>query len=138
MNITLALVGLSLYILIWEKLPEWGTWFNRGLNRLPKALQTLYEQWRCAFCVGFWIGLVLHLVTGLWTLPALSALPGYWGSAAPVIGWFLDALATATLIYLGKFIVDAVGWPALQGYLMKQEFLKNRKALASTSEETTR
>lgn len=125
MNITLALIGVSLYILIWEKLPEWGNWFNTGLKWLPAPLQSLYEQWRCAFCVGFWMGLALHAVTGHWTLPALSTLPSFWG--APVIGWFLDALVTATLIYVGKFIVDAVSWPAMRGYQMKQEFLRNRK-----------
>lgn len=126
MNMTLALVGVAIYILIWEKLPEWGTWFRTGLSRLPVPLQTLYEQWRCAYCVGFWIALALHATTGLWTLPALSNLPTFWGPLAPLIGWFLDALATATLIYLGKFIVDAVSWPAMRGYQMKQEWLRNR------------
>ena len=64
MSFHLALMGISLYILIWEKLPEWGTWFNALLAKLPQPLQTLYQQWRCAYCAGFWIALALHAVTG--------------------------------------------------------------------------
>jgi hypothetical protein len=124
MNVTLAVLGLSLYILIWEKLPEWGGWFNAALKRLPGPLQTLYEQWRCPYCVGFWTALVLHAVTGIWTLAALAELPAYWGAAAPVIAWFFDALATATLIYVGKISIEAIGLPAMKGYMMKKEFHK--------------
>jgi len=125
MDLTLALLGISLYILIWEKLPEWGNWFNAGLKLLPGPLQALYEQWRCPFCVGFWMALALHATTGIWTLPVLAELPSFWGPAAPVIGWILDALATATLIYAGKIALDAIGLPAMKGFMMKAEFMKS-------------
>lgn len=38
MTATLALMGLSLYLLFWEKRPEWGTWFNAIIDRLPGPL----------------------------------------------------------------------------------------------------
>ena len=125
MNIAPALLGISLYILIWEKLPEWGTWFNAGLGRLPAPLRTLYQQWRCPYCVGFWMGLALHAATGQWTLAALGELPSYWGIAAPTLGWILDALATATLIYVGKIAVDALGLPAMKAFMMKDKFARS-------------
>lgn len=127
MNVTPALLGIALHILIWEKLPEWGGWFNAILSWLPAPLQTLYEQWRCPYCVGFWMGLALHAATGLWTLPALADLPVFWGVAAPAVGWSLDALATATLIYAGKTALEAIGLPAMKGFMMKGEFTKNLK-----------
>ena len=127
MNLTPALLGIALHILIWEKLPEWGGWFNALLARLPAPLQTLYEQWRCPYCAGFWIGLALHAATGLWTLPALAELPAFWGAAAPALGWTLDALATATVILTGRIALEAVGLPAMKGFMMKGEFMKNLK-----------
>ena len=108
LNFTNVILGIALYILIWESLPEWGGWFNAILKKMPVPFQSLYEMWRCAYCVGFWMGLGLHATTGIWTLPALAELPAYWGHAAPVISWFLDALATATLIYVGKLIIDVI------------------------------
>ncbi|MCZ4279615.1 hypothetical protein O4H49_02420 [Kiloniella laminariae] len=131
MNFTPALVGFALYILIWEKLPEWGNWFNWILQRLPKPLQTLYAQWRCPYCVGFWMALALHGATGLWTLPALANLPGFWGSAAPLVGWFLDALATATLILICKLTLEAIGLPAMKAHSMRQEFMRKMAEEAS-------
>jgi hypothetical protein len=128
MTITNALIGLALYLLIWEKLPHWGSWFNATLRRLPRPLQTLYEQWRCPYCVGFWMALVLHAVTGQWTLPALAELPSYLGPAAVFVGWFLDALATGTLILVGKLLVDAIGLPAIKGHVLKEEFMKTKQA----------
>ena len=124
MSFQLALIGISIHILVWEKLPEWGTWFNTLLAKLPGPLQTLYGQWRCAYCAGFWIALVLHAVTGFWTIPSLASLPAYWGPAAPLVGWFLDALATAALIVAGIITLRAVGLPAMKSYLMKEDFMK--------------
>ncbi len=86
MDFTPALIGLAAYILIWEKLPTWGTWFNAILKRLPAPLQTLYEQWRCPYCVGFWMALAIHAATGLWSLPALGQLPAFWGAVALPLG----------------------------------------------------
>jgi len=123
MSFHLALMGISVHILVWEKLPEWGTWFNTLLVKLPQPLQTLYQQWRCAYCAGFWIALALHAVTGFWTIPALALLPGYWGPFGPIVGWVLDALATAVLIVAGVLALRAVGLPAMQAYLMKADFL---------------
>lgn len=127
MDFTTSILGLALYILIWMKLPEWGTWFNTILSKLPQPLQTLYKQWQCPYCVGFWMGLALHAMTGLWTISAFSTLPEFWGVSAPFIGWFMDALVTATFILLGKLVLDAIGLPAMKGHMMKTEFLKNLK-----------
>ena len=125
MNFTPALIGLAAYILIWEKLPTWGTWFNAVVTRLPRPLQTLYEQWRCPFCVGFWMGLVIHAATGFWSLPTLAQLPAYWGVFALPLGWTLDALATGTLMLIGKIALDAIGLPAMKSHLMRDEFMKS-------------
>lgn len=125
MIFTNALIGLALYLLIWVKLPEWGGWFNAGLKRLPNPLQTLYEQWRCPYCVGFWMALALHAITGHWTIPSLADMPAYLGPIAPYIAWFLDALATGTLILIGKLTLDAIGLPAMKGHAMKAEFMKS-------------
>lgn len=131
MNLTVPLLGLALYILIWQKLPEWGNWFNALLAKLPTPLQKLYEQWRCPYCVGFWLALALHGATGLWTLPVLTDLPAYWGPAAPAIGWCLDALASATLILTGKLALDAIGLPAMKAHLMRTDFMKSMKVADS-------
>ena len=72
-----------------------------------------------------WRVLALHATTGVWTLPVLSELPSFWGPAAPVIGWILDALSTATLNYAGKIALDAIGLPAMKGFMMKAEFMKS-------------
>ena len=119
-----VLIGTALHILIWEKLPEWGPWFNRLLAMLPRPLQSLYEQWHCPYCAGFWIALVLHALTGFWTIPALSALPGHLGAAAVPLGWMLDALATATLIYASVIALKAIGLPAMKAHMMKADFMK--------------
>ncbi len=128
MDLTTTLIGFSFYILIWEKLPEWGTWFNALLKWLPRPIQALYEQWRCPYCVGFWMALALHAATGLWTLPVLENLPLFWGALGPVIGWFLDALATGILILICKLSLDAIGLPAMKAYMMKAEFKKDMAA----------
>ena len=124
MNYELILIGTAIHILIWEKLPEWGTWFNTFIAALPGPLQTLYGQWRCAYCAGFWIALCLHGLTGIWTIPGLATLPGYLGVTAMPIGWFLDGLGTATLILTSVLTLKAIGLPAMKSHLMKEEFMK--------------
>jgi len=125
MNFTLALMGLSIYILFWEKLPEWGTWFNWLVERLPAPLAYLYVAWRCPYCFGFWVALALHAMTGLYTLPELANMPDYMGVTAQPLAWFLDALATAPLILVGKLGIDAIAAPAIKGHAMKVEFKKS-------------
>ena len=127
MNVTNALIGLALYLLIWEKLPTWGTWFNAILSRLPKPLQTLYEQWRCPYCVGFWMALALHALTGLWTLPSLASMPEHLGPVTPFIAWFCDALVTGTLMLVGKLALDAIARPAIMGHQFKEAFMASLK-----------
>lgn len=64
MNFTLALMGLSIYLLIWEKLPDWGTWFNKVIVHLPEPLAYLYSacahiasafgsRWHCIRSLAF-------------------------------------------------------------------------------------
>jgi hypothetical protein len=125
MNFTLALMGLSLHILIWEKLPDWGTWFNRLLAYLPRPLAYLYEAWRCPYCFGFWAALSLHGITGVMTIAALSEPPAYLGVVGVPIAWCLDAMATATLIMIGNLLLNAIAVPAIKGYQMTQEFRRS-------------
>ncbi len=136
MDFTLALIGLSTYLLIWEKLPEWGTWFNWLLARLPAPLAYLYQAWRCPYCFGFWVALALHAMTGLYTLPALNTMPAYLGVMAQPLAWFLDALATAPIILVGKLAIDAIAAPAIKGHTMKQEFLKAMKQSTAEPQKT--
>lgn len=128
MNYEILILGVSIHLLFYEHLPHWGTWFGRALLLLPKPLQALYEQWRCPYCAGFWIGLALHGMTGAWLFPFFGALPGFWGFAALPLGWFLDALAFALLNKLGVLLVNAIGLPALLGHAKKQEFFAERPA----------
>ncbi len=121
------ILGISIHALIWEHLPMWGTWFTRLLGRLPKPLQSLYEQWHCPYCAGFWIGISLHAATGNWTLPLLADMPAFWGPAGLPAAWFLDGLASAILIKTGVLMLNAVGLPAIKGYQLKTEFMKSRK-----------
>lgn len=122
------ILGVAIYLLFYEHLPHWGTWFNAILKRLPKPLQTLYEQWRCPYCCGFWIGLVLHACTGQWFIPAFSDLPAFWGAAGPVFGWTVDGLCFAVMNKLGVLIITAMAYPALLGLQKKEEFLGKAKA----------
>ena len=108
MHIEIPLLGLALYLLFWDKLPNWGTWFNWIVGHMPRCVQYLYTKWHCAYCSGFWLGLALHGITGMWFLPELQTLPHYWGPAGPFIGWFLDALAVATVIFISKTLFDMV------------------------------
>jgi hypothetical protein len=137
MNLSLALLGLSLYILIWEKLPDWGTWFNTIIKHLPKPLAYLYQAWRCPFCFGFWAALALHGLTGLHTLPELAAMSATMtedlGQGALVLLWFLDALATASLIMIGQLSLHALAVPAIKGYQMTMEFKQSKAQGLSAS-----
>lgn len=130
MNLTLALLGLSLYILIWEKLPDWGTWFNTLITHLPRPLAYLYQAWHCPFCFGFWAALALHGLTGLHTLPDLAAMSASMtenlGQGATILVWFLDALATASLIMLGRLALHALAVPAIKGYQMTMAFKQSK------------
>jgi hypothetical protein len=120
MDFELALMGIALHMLIWGKLPNWGTWFNTLIAALPPSLQMLYRQWNCSYCAGFWIGLTLHGMTGLWTLPTLATPPDYMGALGMPANWFLDALATGTLIYAGNMVLKALGLPVLQARLTRE------------------
>jgi hypothetical protein len=130
MNFTLALMGLSIYILLWEKLPDWGSWFNQIIAHLPKPLAYLHDAWFCPFCFGFWIALALHALSGIQTIPELAATPSAYGIAGQAMSWFLDALATATLIMVGKLSLNALAVPAIKGFQMTKEFKQSFKAEA--------
>ena len=129
-NFELVIIGYAIYLLFWEKLPEWGTLFNRIIKTLPKHLQKLYADWRCPYCSGFWIALALHALTGLQTLPALSTMPAYLGMAGAPLAWFLDALATAFLVLLTHLALSAIAGPAIQGHKIKAEFMASMKQKA--------
>ncbi len=115
------LLGIAIHMLFYEHLPHWGTWFNRILSALPQPLRTLYEQWRCPYCAGFWIGLALHAITGKWFLPAFADLPAYWGIAGPTLGWIFDGLAFAIMNKIGVVVVNALSYPAILGMMKKKE-----------------
>ena len=125
MTFEIVLMGAAIHILVWEKIPEWA-WFDSLLRRMPSRARWLYEQWHCPYCAGFWIALTLHAATGIWTISELATMPAYWGPSAPVVSWFLDALATATLIYAGIMALKAVGLPAMKAEMMKEEFMQVR------------
>ncbi|MCF2856198.1 hypothetical protein L1286_01815 [Pseudoalteromonas sp. SMS1] len=121
-NFSIALMGLTLHILIWEKLPEWGSWFNRLIAHLPKPLAYLYESWHYPYCFGFWAALALHMLTGQYTLNSLQASPIYLGVATQPIALFLDALVSALLIFVGSLLIKALSGPALEGHQKTMAF----------------
>jgi hypothetical protein len=108
MDIEIPLMGLAVHVLLWDKLPNWGTWFRTLIATLPHPIRTLYDQWRCSYCAGFWIALALHALTGLWTLQALAEMPEYLGPMGMPMAWFLDALAAATLIFIASKALAAI------------------------------
>lgn len=128
MAIENLLLGIAIHQLFWEHLPHWGTWFTRGLKVLPKPVQTLYEQWRCPYCAGFWIGLAVHAATGNYLFAGFAELPAFWGSLGTPLAWFMDALVFAALNKLGVLTVHAIGLPALKGHQAKEAFLAGKKA----------
>ncbi|WP_244951674.1 hypothetical protein [Pseudoalteromonas luteoviolacea] len=115
-NWSIALMGLSLHVLIWEKLPEWGNWFNKIVMHLPRPLAYLYESWHCPYCFGFWAALAIHMLTGQFTLASLKTMPAYLGMAATPIALFLDASVSALLIFVGSLLIKALSGPALVGH----------------------
>ncbi len=126
MNIEILILAISIHALIWEHLPHWGIWFMRIIGALPQPLQTLYGQWHCPYCAGFWIALALHAVTGTWTFTGFAGFAQSWGGAAAPLAWFFDALATAILIKTGALLLNALSGPAIKGYQMKAEFIAAR------------
>ncbi|TQV87730.1 hypothetical protein [Aliikangiella coralliicola] len=127
MNYEIPLMGLAIHLLVWEKLPAWGNWFNAILNRLPSSIQKLYSDWKCAYCFGFWIALVLHALTDNFTFALIENLAEKFGSSSLILAWFLDALASATIIYVSSISLYAISYPAVKGHLAKQEMMENMK-----------
>ncbi|OHU88129.1 MULTISPECIES: hypothetical protein [Pseudoalteromonas] len=127
MNISLALIGLSLHILIWEKLPDWGNWFNWIVEHLPRPFRYLYDSWSCPYCFGFWVALLLHALTSTYTLESLQHMPNYLGVMSQPVAWVLDSLATALLIMVGSLGLKALAVPAIKGHEMTQAFRSVRK-----------
>ena len=128
MTLENLLLGIAIHQLFWEHLPHWGAWFNRALKLLPHPLQTLYEQWRCPYCAGFWIGLAVHAATGHYLFAGFAELPAFWGSLGTPMAGFMDALVFAALNKLGVLSVHAIGLPALKGHQAKEAFLAAKKA----------
>lgn len=128
MNIEMILLAASVHMLIWEHLPHWGTWFMALIGKLPQPLQTLYAQWHCPYCAGFWIALGLHGVTGIWTFDAFADVALRWGGAAAPMAWVFDALATALVVKLIVIAVNALAVPAINGHKAKAAFLAERDA----------
>ena len=132
MNYEIPLMGLAIHILVWDKLPEWGNWFNTIIDKLPKPLQTLYRDWKCPYCFGFWIMLALHGYSGVFTFPFIAELADKWGYLSLTIAWFLDALAGATVVLFASISIYAISYPAVKGYFAKQEFKENLKQTEET------
>ncbi|AZZ98678.1 hypothetical protein [Pseudoalteromonas sp. R3] len=122
MTLSLVLMGLSIHVLVWEKLPDWGSWFNALVERLPAPLAYLYSAWHCPYCFGFWAALILQLLTGVYTLPELTTLTESYGLAGTMIGMSLDALVTALLMMIGSLALKALALPAIKGHELTQAF----------------
>jgi hypothetical protein len=107
-------------MLIWEKLPEWGTWFNALIARLPAPLAYLYQAWHCPYCFGFWAALAVQAITGEsafhWTMAEQGSI------LLLLLAWFCDALVTAVLVMLLSVIYSALSGPAIRGFQLIQEF----------------
>lgn len=127
MSFEAALIGAAIHILFWQALPKWGTWFNRLIAALPSPLRTLYKQWNCPYCAGFWIALALHAGAGLTTLDGLPELPAFWGQFAVPLGWFLDALATAVLLLVIVVAINALRLPAMRAAMLQKEFAASQE-----------
>ena len=127
MEITLILIGSAIHVLVWDKLPDWGDWFNKLISRLPGPLAYLYQAWHCAYCFGFWIALLLHAVVGVYTLPQLADMPEYLGILATPLAWFMDALVTALMMLFISLGLKAISGPALSGHKAMMEFKQSMK-----------
>lgn len=126
MNIEMIVLAASVHILIWEHLPHWGTWFMSGIGKLPQPLQTLYGQWNCPYCAGFWIALGLHGATGVWTFDAFAEVATRWSGLAAPMAWVFDALATALVVKVIVMALNALAGPAIKGYQAKVAFVAAR------------
>ncbi|MCG7536901.1 hypothetical protein [Pseudoalteromonas sp. OOF1S-7] len=135
MTFSLVLMGLSIHVLVWEKLPDWGTWFNKLVERLPAPLAYLYTAWHCPYCFGFWVALTLQLLTGVYTLPELATLTETFGLAGTIMTMSLDALATALLIMVGSLALKALALPAIKGFELTQSFKAGMSQAQSTQEQ---
>lgn len=122
-DLSLPLMALALYLLIWEKLPHWGSWFNGLLERSPGWLQYLYQAWRCPYCFGFWACLLLSVLTERQLFLHPAEAPAWLGYLAQPLYRFLDALAAATLVMLGNLILKALAGPAIRGHQVQQQWL---------------
>lgn len=127
-----ALISISIYILIWDKLPHWGSWFNSILSKCPLPIQRLYDQWRCPFCVGFWLAGLIHLALGLWTVEELQADPSFAGWPAYATYVFLDCLSCATLVYIGNLLISVLLASTIRGHEIRIDYGK-----ASSKREET-
>lgn len=130
MNIEMILLAASVHMLVWEHLPHWGSWFMAGIGKLPQPVQTLYGQWHCPYCAGFWIALALHALTGLWSFDAFAGVAARWGGLAAPMAWCIDALATALVVKVIVMAVNALVAPAIKGHRAKAAFLAARDAEA--------
>ena len=119
-----SLIALSVYILIWDKLPYWGNWFNYCLSRCPAWLQALYDQWRCPFCVGFWLAGFVHLTVGIWTVGDLEA-SSYLSRPAFAFNIFLDCLSCATLVYAGNLLLNVLLSSTIRGHEIRIDYMKS-------------
>lgn len=125
MSIQVVLLVWSCHMLLWEKLPEWGTWFNHMIARLPAPLAYLYQAWHCPYCFGFWAALSVHLITGestfSWAMAEQSSV------LLLMLSWVCDALVTAVLVMLISVVYSALSGPAVRGFQLTQEFKASMK-----------
>ncbi|MBO6792100.1 MAG: hypothetical protein JJ894_16355 [Dinoroseobacter sp.] len=125
MNWELVVLGASIFVLIWEKLPVWGTWFFRLIGILPTPVQRIYDQLNCPYCAGFWIALLLHGATGLWTFPLLADAFSSILVVGSLAAWFLDALASALLIHALVLAIRGLSYPATRAHLLSVELIND-------------
>ena len=60
-----------------------------------------------------------------WSLPAIAQQPYFRSAFVLPLGWTLDALATGTLMLIGKIALDAIGLPVTMGHMMHEEYMKS-------------
>lgn len=121
-NPTAALISLSLYILIWEKIPYWGNGLNNALERSPRLIRALYAHWRCPFCVAFWMALFLYLFFDLITLPDLFENAVNHSILSRGLSVFLDCLSCSSLVYFGHLLMSAVLASTLRGHEIRVDY----------------
>lgn len=123
MNIEVFLIGTASFLLVWEKLPAWGSWFNKIIGFLPGPLQTIYYQLHCPYCAGFWLSLGTAWTTGFWTLDRLGGLAEV-SLLHLLLARFLDALVSATLIHAAVLTIRAISLFATKSHLLNLEIAK--------------